>query len=194
MSSGIESPILYQIGDVINLLQDRKRDPAFVSRALQAVIGDHVITVHPKVTVDATGKIFHVTGSFNSMAEAIAATRCELKWGAAEKPETIPAIIQPVDCRVRAIPLGRLIKTGEIFSLFPRVVDPLTLFSFGAKFPEEQREAPHFTIWMDVNSQFWWAILDVHGGQRVVSVRRGDPVGGWDDDCRVLVLEFLSAA
>ncbi|MDP3993686.1 MAG: hypothetical protein U1C57_01360 [Candidatus Doudnabacteria bacterium] len=178
-----------QLSKVMELVREGNRTPAEVSRVLQAFISDDVISIAPKVVSTPTGKVFYVTGNFASAAEAIAAGNYDLKWGVAESPAEIPLIVQPVDARVRAIRLGRIVRTGELFELYPRLADPMTFLTFGVKFPEEQREAPHFTVWKDTSGQFWCAILYVRGARRGVCVARCGPGDVWFAGCRVLVRE-----
>ncbi|MBI4050830.1 MAG: hypothetical protein HY396_02550 [Candidatus Doudnabacteria bacterium] len=202
MSSGVfeytaeeKAALLDQFGDVLGLVQERKRHPRHISRALQAAIGDDEIVVVPKIIQTPTGKIFHVTsdGKIRTAADAISALNCPVKWGLAEKPVEIPMIIQPVDCRVRVVPLGEIRTTEEVYSLYPGIVSPAEFFAFGTKFPEEQREAPIFTVWLDALGRFWEAILAVYVRERDVGVSRVRPDIEWLAYCRVLVREFLSA-
>src|SRR3989344_2408431 len=181
--------LLEQFASVMKITQERQRPAKRISQALQAAIGDDDIIVVPKVIQTPTGKVFHVTGNFASAAEAIAAGNYDLKWGLAETPAKIPLIVQPVDCRVRAIPLGRLVRTGELFELYPRLVDPMTFLTFGVNFPEEQREVPHFTVWKDASGRFWCAVLNVDGAERYVHVHRSDPDVDWFAHYRVLARE-----
>lgn len=184
-----QAALLSQFGHVMEAVNERQRPAARVSLALQAAISDDDIVVVPKVTMTSTGKAYHVTGNARSAKEAIDALNCPVKWGLAEKPAEIPMIIQPVDCRVRAIPLEQVRTTEEIYGLYSKILTPAEFFAFGAKFPEEQREAPHFTIWLDANGQFWDAILGVDGGERYVSVLQYHPDGRWDEYYRVPVRE-----
>lgn len=173
MSSGnVERTLLYQVGDVLNLMQEGKRRPVDVSRILQGIIADHDFTIRPKA--EAVAGVFHVVGNFTSAAAAIEAGKYPVKWGLAENPAKIPLIVQPVDCRVRAVRLGRRVKVKEMFGLYPRIVDPMTCFTFGARFPEEQEKATHITVWMDAKGRFLCALLFVFGGRRRVVV---GPVG-----------------
>lgn len=134
-----------------------------------------------------TGRIFHVVRNFRSAAEAIDAGNYDSLWGLAEKPADIPLIIQPADCMVRAIPLDRVVKTEELFELYPRIMDPMTALAFGAKFPEEQRRAPHFTVWKDASGRFWCAVLNVNDQKRNVNVGQNHSGDEWRERCRILV-------
>ncbi len=182
-----QAALFAQFSKTMELAREGQRNPQMVSRALQSVISDDDIIVQPKVMMTTDGKTFHVVGNFNSAAEAIEAGQYRVKWGAAEKPSDIPLIIQPVDCLVRAIPLGKLTKTEELFNLFPRIVDPMTFLTFGAKVPEEQRCSPVFTVWKDTLGQFWRAVLSVYGDGRCLGANPVSPGAEWDADCRVLV-------
>lgn len=172
-----------QFSKAMELARERQRDPMFVSRQLQPIID-------PNIVAASVAGVFHVIGNFSSAAEAIDAGDYPVKWGYAEKPDEIPLIIQPVDCFVRAVPLGRLTKARDMFSLYPRMIDPMTAFTFGVCFPEEQRKASHITLWMDTVGELWYVSLDVTGRPRLVRVRQVGPGGVFLDSCRVLVREF----
>ena len=185
-----EQVALYaQAASVTKIIMERQRPYKLVSQALQAVISNDDIVVVPRVKVTSKGKVFHVTGNARSAKEAIDALDCPVKWGLAETPEKIPLVIQPVDCRVRPVPLDKITKGWDLFTLFPRMVSPMALFAFGAKFPDEQREAPHFTLWLDSNGQFWCAFLGVGDGKRHVYVDQDHPMAQWRDKCRLLIYE-----
>ncbi|KKS34203.1 MAG: hypothetical protein UU95_C0016G0035 [Parcubacteria group bacterium GW2011_GWC2_42_12] len=183
-----QAALLSQFGHVMEAVNERQRPAARVSLALQAAISDDDIVVVPKVTTTPTGKVFHVTGNAQSAKEAIDALNCPVKWGLAETPEKIPLIIQPVDCRARFIPLGRVRTTEEIYN-FPKILPPTEFFALGAKFPKEQCEAPILDVWLDAVGRFWYAILTVNGVQRDVDVRQAHPVGQWRGHYRVPVRE-----
>ena len=179
-----------QLASVMGYVLGGQRSAGRVSAVLQTIISDDDIVVVPKVTAAATGKIFHITGNARSAKEAIGALNCPVKWGLAETPEKIPMIIQPVDCRARAIPLGQIRTTGEIYKFYPKILSPVEFFAFGAKFLDQQREAPYLSVWLDTLGRFWCAILGVHGdGRRDVVVRLDRPGGEWSEGCRVLVRE-----
>ena len=193
MSNGtvvaVDKNVLFdQFSRAMELVREGRRRPEQVSPVLQAIIADDVISITPKA-VALAGGIFHVTGNFGSVAEALDAGNYDVRWGLAENPAEIPLVVQPVDCKVRAVPLGKVVKTGELFELYPRIVGPMELFTFGVKLPEEQRKAPHFTVWLDHKGQFWFAVLHVFDRERGVDVRRNDPVDEWSGHCRVLVRE-----
>jgi hypothetical protein len=178
-----------QLSKFLELIREGKRSPE-VARVLQAVISDDDVTVTPKVATTARGEVFHVTANFKSAQEAIAALDCPVKLDLANyRPEEIPLVIQPVDCRVRAVPLDRVVKTSELFGLFPRPAGPLALFAFGAKFPDEQKKAHHFTVWLDGGGRFWYVVLFVCGDQRCVEVFRTGPGNEWGERYRLLVCE-----
>ena len=181
--------LLDQFASTMEIVLERQRPVSTVSRALQALISDDDIVIVPKVAATSTGKVFHVTGNVRSGKEAIDALDCPVKWGLAEKPAEIPMIIHPVDCMARAIPLEQVRTTEEIYKLYPKILTPAEFFAFGAKFTEEQREAPHFTVWLDANGQFCYAILYVSGDRRCVSVYQDRPDGEWRGSGRVPVRE-----
>jgi hypothetical protein len=180
-----------QFSKAMELVREGLRKPERVSSALQAIISDDDIIVAPKIIQAPTHKVFHVTSDpkIRSAADAINALNCPVKWGIAETPAKIPMIIQPVDCKVRAILLGKVMSTEEIYKLYPKIVTPAEFFAFGAKFPEEQRKAPHFTIWLDAAGRFLCAFLDVGGDRRHVRVGLDDLGGSWGERDRVLVRE-----
>lgn len=180
--------LLDQFASTMEIVLERQRPASRVSLALQALIGDDDIVVVPKVTATPTGKIFHVTGNARSVKEAIEALDCPVKWGLAETPEKIPMIIQPVDCKVRTIPLSQIRTTEEIYN-FPKILTPAEFFAFGAKFPKEQCEAPILDVWLDALGRFWYAVLDVNGDERNVRVGQSRPGGKWSEGCRVPVRE-----
>lgn len=181
--------LLDQFASVMKITQERQRPAARVSLALQAAISDDDIVVVPKVTVTPTGKVYHITGNARSAKEAVDALDCPTKWGLAETPEKISMIIQPVDCQARAITLGQVRTTEEIYRLYPKILTPAEFFALGAKFPEEQRQAPLFMVWLDALGRFWCAVLGVDGGQRLVGVGRICPDGKWNESYRVPVRE-----
>jgi hypothetical protein len=178
-----------QFSKAMELVREGHRRPEIVSRALQVVIGDEDIITAPKMITTPTGKIFHVTGNFRTAEEAIASTDCKVKWGLAETPAKIPMIIQPVDCKVRAIELGKTMTTEEIYKTFPNIISPAEALAFGAKFQQEQTEAPHFTVWLDAAGRFFYVVLGVGSDERSVNVDGDDPGGQWGGRCRVLVRE-----
>ncbi len=182
-SSAICERILHQEASVKTLLAQGNRGLERYSQLLQAIIANDVISITPKAVAVAEG-IFYVTGNFQSVAEALDAGRYDVRWGLAQRPADIPLIVQPVDCRVRAVPLGQAVKTGELFELCPRLVDPMTLLTFGVKFPGEQCKALHFTVWLDAKGRFWYAILAIDGSRRAASVNWQDSCEEWKgDDC-----------
>lgn len=185
------SVLLGQISDVTKFANEQLRPAARISLALQAAIMDDDIIVVPKVTQTPTGKIFHVTSDvkIRTAADAIAATGCKVKWGLAETPEKIPMVIHPVDCRVRAVPLGQVRTTEEIYSFYPKIMTPAEFLAFGARFPKEQEEARHFTVWLDGTGRFWYAVLFIRGDERNVLVRGCRPGGRFYVRSRVLVRE-----
>jgi len=182
--------VFAQFSKVMELAREGQRPAEVVSRALRAVISDDDVVVVPKVTTAPDGgKILHVTGNARSAQEAIDALDCPMKWGLADKPAEIPIVIQPVDCRTRLVPLGQVRTSKEILGLYPKILNPAEFFALGAKFPGEQRDNPIVDIWLDAVGRFWYAILDVGGGQRSVDVYRNHPDLKWYERCRVPVRE-----
>lgn len=180
-----------QFSKAMELTRERLRDPETVTSALQAIISDNV-NVHfiPKVNMGSDPKIFHVRGNFATIAEAFDAGKYKRHYGYVNKPRQIPHIVQPVDVRVRAVPLDKPVKVCELFRLYPRMVDPMTLATFGACFPNEQLKISHLTVWRDQEGQFWSEILDRRVGERGVSVTQCDPDCDWFDPYCVLVREL----
>lgn len=186
-----KAALLDQAADVLGLVQERKRSPQLVKQAFQAVIGDHEILVQPKISQTPSGNIFHVTSDvkIRTAADVIAATGCKVKWGLAETPDKIPMIIQPVDEHVRAVPLGKVMTAEEIYFSFPKSTTPAGWAAFGAKFPEEQRKAPHIVIWLDASGRFFCGALRVYDVERRVFVSPCIPDFKFNADCCVLVRE-----
>lgn len=172
---------------VRKMVLDGERSGAEYHRILQGIIADDDFQIIPKSV--ANSRVFPVVGNYTSAAAAIEAGNYPVKWGLAENPEKIPLIIQPVDCRVRAVPLGRVVKVREMFGLYPRMVDPMACFTFGALFAKEQENAPHITVWKDSKGRFWYADLYVYDGERDVGVREVDPEFEIGEGCLVLVRE-----
>lgn len=185
-----KAALLDQAADVLGLVQEGKRPPALVKQALQAIIGNHEFVVVPKASQTSTDKIFHVTSDLHirTAGEAIAATGCLSKWGLTRTPKKIPMTLQPVNCRVRSVQLGRSMTAEEIYFL-PGIVSPVELFAFGAKFPEAQMTAPHFTVWLNASGQFFFGILTVYNGERYVCVHQCGSDYKFQINCRVLVRE-----
>ena len=145
--------------------------------------------VVPNVVATPTGEVFFVTTRVRSAKDAINALNCQLKFGFALTPENVPMIIRRVQCKVRAVVLDEAAETEEVFEKFPNIVDPLTLFAFGAKYPFEQIVAQHITIWMDAISQFWAARLFVREQKREVSVFQVSPRNRFGKNSRILTLD-----
>jgi hypothetical protein len=183
--------LMGSFASAMKIANEQLRSAKQVSDALQAIIGDDDLILVPKVTKTPSDKIYHVTSDVNirTAVGAINALNCPVKWGLAETPAKIPMVIQPVDCRVRAIPLGKITTTEEVYKLYPKIVTPAEFFAFGAKFPEEQREAPIFAIWLDACGRFFYAILHVSRGERYVNVSDDHPVDKWHGLYRLLVRE-----
>lgn len=182
-----------QFSKAMEITRERQRDPELVTRALQAIISDDVIVqVTPKVIASANGKILHVTGNFDSPAQALDEGGYDYRWGFAESAKQIakvPMIVQPVDRKVKMVPLGQVRKTSELFELYPKMADPMTLLTLGVRFPKEQLDEPIFVVWKDHTGQFWYAVLRRLGTKRRVLVRQFDPDGKWDGRYRVLLCE-----
>jgi hypothetical protein len=186
----VEKAALFsQFASVMKIAHNQERPAARISLALQAAVSDDDIIVIPKVIQTPTGKVFHVTGNARTATDAINALDCPVKQGLAGTPAKIPMILQPVDCKVRAVPLGMVISTEEVYSLYPKILTPAEFFAFGAKFPEEQRKASHFTIWLDAKGRFWRAVLGADVGRRGVEVYLANPDVLWHVRYRVLVRE-----
>lgn len=189
-SGNLFETVWKQETSIREMILEGKRDMALYHRVLQGIIADDEIIVRPKPATGAgESKIFHVLGSFDSVAQAIEAGNYPVKRGYAEKPEGIPVIIQPVDCLVRPVPLGRFTRADQMFLLYPRLVDPLTCLTFGARFRKEQETATIITLWKYKN-ELWSVYLGVGARQRYVSVLRVPPDYVFDGRCRVLVREF----
>lgn len=186
-----QAALLGQFADVMEAARERQRPAKKISLALSAAISDDDIVIQPKIVQTATGKVFHVTSDVNirTAADIINALGCPVKWGLAEKPEKIPMVIQPVDCRARLVPLGKTMTAEEIYTSFPMALSPVEWGAFGVKFPDEQREDPVIGVWLDASGQFFCGILGVYDGGRYVDVSPCDPGNGFDGYCRVLVRE-----
>jgi hypothetical protein len=180
-----------QFSKAMELTRERQRRPGLVTQALQVIIGNEDIITAPKMITTPTGKIFHVMSDpkVRSAADAINALDCPIKWGLAETPDKIPMIIQPVDSHIRAVPLGKFMTIDQVYNAYPKAVTPAGWVAFGIKFPEEQCEAPHFSVWLDTLGRFVFGILRVSGDRRCVDVRRYNPGDEFYDNYRVLVRE-----
>lgn len=184
-----------QFASAMEIAHEQQRPYDTVKQALQAIISDDVIVqVTPKVIASAHGgKILRVVGNFDSAVLALDAGKYIDRYGFAENAKQIvkvPMIVQPVDRKVRiSPPLGRYVKNTEMFGLYPKMADPMTLFTLGANFPEEQLDGPIFVVWKDHSGQFWSAILDRLGSCRLVVVGQDVPDGEWRGVCRVLLCE-----
>jgi hypothetical protein len=185
------SLLLGKVSDVAKFAHEQLRPADRLSLALDAAISDDDIIVVPKVVQSPNGQIFHVTSGSNirTGADAINALDCKVKWGLAETPNKIPIILQPVDETVRAVPLGKVMTAEEICFSFPKSTTPAGWAAFGAKFPEEQRKAPHIVIWLDASGQFFYGYLDICDDERIVDVYPCRPGYGFDGRCCVLVRE-----
>lgn len=181
-----------QFRKAMKIAGDRQRPPEFITRSLQAIISDDVnVFTTPKVITTPTGNVYHVVGNYDSASTAIEAGNYDEKWGLARDPDKIPLIVQPVNSFVRPVLLGEFVRNDKLFELYPRIADPMTLFTLGAQHPELQREGPIFTVWK-FGDQFWCAVLGVGGRGRSVFVDHDDPDRGWYGHYRVLVREFVS--
>ncbi len=189
-----EAGLFAQFSKSMEIARERQRPYDTIKQSLQAIISDDVIVqVTPKVIASADGgKVLHVTGNFDSAALALEAGNYDGRYGFAESAKQIakvPMIVQPVDRKVRAVPLGQFRKNSELFELYPKMADPMTLFTLGAKFPKEQLDAPIFVVWKDHLGQFMYAVLHRGVSRRSVRVRQDHPDGGWNGYDRVLLCE-----
>lgn len=179
-----------QVADVMKMVREGNRTPGSISSAMQAVIGDHIITVQPKVTMDGDTKIYHVVANFANATEAVNACDCPVKWGYADgKMGEVPMVVQPVNQRMRIVIPGRVVYNRELPELLPNLVSPIAALGFGFKFPELQRNQPIATVWRDAQGGFWCVYLSVDGDQRSVGVNQRGPGDGWGDDVGFLVGE-----
>ncbi len=186
-----QAALLGQFADVMEAARERQRPAQKISLALSAAISDDDIIRVPKVVQTSTGKIFHVSSGNNirSATDAINTLDCKVKRGLAETPNKIPMILQPVDEHVRAIPLGKVMTAEDIYFSFPKSTTPAGWAAFGAKFPEEQRKAPHIVIWLDASGRFFCGNLFVCGDGRGVGVGPCGPGEEFHAYCCVLVRE-----
>ncbi len=160
-----QSTLLSQLTKTGTLINEGKRPFDIVSRALQAIIADDsIVSITPKVISDkGVGKIFHVVGSFNDTAGVIDAGKYDYHYGYtcnAMEIAKVPMIIQPVDRKVTiSPPIGKALYTRELFDLYPKMADPMTLLTLGAKFPKEHFEEPIIVVWEDHTGESWYAEL-----------------------------------
>lgn len=159
-----------------------------VDRGLQAIVNDDDFVINPKVTVVGGEKVYHITSDSNvrSATAAIEALNCASRYGLALAPAKIPMALQPVDCKARLVPLGKVMTTEQIYNL-PSLVSPAQYFAFGAKFQKAQMDGPIIAVWLGPGGQFWYALLDHLGGEPDVTVNQVDPDDGWDSHYRVLL-------
>lgn len=177
-----------QFSRAMQIAREGQRPADFVSRAQQAVIGDDMIIVKPKVEIVAGEKIFLITGEFNTALDVIAGY--PVKWGYADgKADQIPLIIQPGDVRGRLVNWGRKVYNHELPKLLPNLMDPFNTLRFGLKFPDEQRKRPIGTVWRDANGRFWYVYLGVYDGRLRVDVGPSDPGAFWYGGVDFLVRE-----
>ena len=183
-----------QFVHAMKIAQEQQRDPEVVKRSLQAIISDDMnVSFTPKIITTPSGNVYHVVGNYDSATAAIEAGNYGEKWGTAQNPEKIPLIIQPVNSFVRLVPLGEFVRNDKLFEIYPRIADPMTLFTLGVQLPELLLEGPIFTVWR-FGEQFWYAVLLVRGRERRVDVYPSDPGDRWSAHYRVLVREFVSPA
>lgn len=140
-------------------------------------------------------EIFHVTSDLEiwSTEDAVNALNCPIRRGLANTPKEIPMVVWPVDCKVRAITLRRIMTMAEVYSLYPNIVTPAELFAFGAKFPKEQQNGMIFTVGLDLDLLFG-VFLDFYAGARTVCVVELHPRDERPATSRVLVRELPLAA
>ncbi len=188
-----EASLFAQFSKAMEIVRERQRPYETVKQSLQAIISDCEIQIKPKILAGADGdNVFHVTGNFGSASLALDAGKYDARYGYAESARAIakvPMIVQPVDCKVRAVPLGQFRKNAEIFGLYPKIAGPMTLFTLGVKFPEKQFGGSIFVIWKDHKGQFWYAFLGGTRGWRSVNVCLEDPNQGWASHDHVLLYE-----
>jgi len=191
-----EKAILFaQFSKSMELAREGQRPFEDVSRPLQAIISDDmVVQITPKVVQSADGgRVFHVIGDFESAESALVAGGYKYRYdyaaAKANKIVEVPMIIQPVDRKVRLVPLGQIRTTRELFGLYPKIADPMTLLTLGARFPKEQLEGPIFVVWKDHSRRFWYAILSRDGFDRYVDVIQYYPDYEWGGNYRVLLCE-----
>ena len=182
---------VYRLGTkAMELVREANCRPELAQTALQAMISDDDITIAKKVVSTPNGKLFHVTSASNirTGSDAINGLDCKVKWGLAETPDKIPMILQPVDEQVRAVPLGKVMTAEEIYFSFPKSTTPAGWAAFGAKFPEEQRKAPHIVVWL-FQGQFFYGLLFICDVRRSVCVSQCRPGLRFYGGCCVLVRE-----
>lgn len=197
MSSGVfeysleeKATLLDQFADVMELMRERQRPAQKISRAFQSLIADDDIIVQPKVTVVSGEKVYHITGDFNSAAEAIEAGDYPVKWGYADgKASAIPMVILPGDVRARIVVPGRVVYNRELPKLLPNMLDPFNALRFGAKFQSEQLERPLAAVWRDAAGEFWYIYLHRYGDERLVDVSEHNPDDHWRGHVGFLVRE-----
>ncbi len=185
-----------QFSSAMKIANDQKRPYGLIKQALQAIIADDsVVSITPKVISDNNGnKVFHVVGNYENAFEAMVAGQYKHHFGLTtfyDEIIIIPMAIQPVDRKVRiSQPLGKIVSTQEIFDLYPKMADPMTLLTLGAKFPKEQLQGSIGVVWKDHTGQFWQANLSTEDGrERSVDIGRGHPEGQWHEFCRVLLCD-----
>ncbi len=167
-----KSVLLDQFSKAMELVRERNRRPEQVTQALQVIIGDEDIVTSPKVVKSPTGHVFHVISDpkIRSAADVINALDCPIKLGLAKNPGDIPMVVQPVDCKVRPVPVGNMETADELFGLFPKIATPAEFFAFHARFPKERWKQPHITVWWDARGRLCSALVGTHELEEFVCI------------------------
>jgi len=192
MSNGAKSVLFDQLSRAAELVREGNRRPEELSPLLTAFIRNDAVHITPKAVLKENG-LWHVTGNFTTVEEAITAGGYDRLWGLADRPAEIPMGIQPVDEFADMVPADTLFPEGrdyvtaeEAYNSLP-MVSPIAALAYGVKFPDEQRRHPLVIIWRDGLGRLWYAVLFSDAGERGLGVRRvhpGDRFGSRDQFLR----------
>jgi hypothetical protein len=176
-----------QTSKVMELVREGNRSAQEVSKIMHGFIADDIIQVRPKIIAKKRSKIFHIGCNYKAAEEATDAGNYPRKWGWADgSPEKIPMVIQPVDQKTRMVPLGETRTAEDSYNLYPKAASPLSVLTFGAQFPDEQKDDPIFTVYKDSAGRFCCVVLSVSGDDRFVNAGENRPRSEFYGHCRLL--------
>lgn len=149
-------------------------DPEKVFRVFKQLLGNLSIQVDPTRTWDdmvKAGKYkdVYISSDFNPAVNlpVVAPTAGLIEVNLRKQAETTTSG-QWLDI------LDKNESSLEVFT------HPFAVLGIGEHEPEEQTEAPLFTLWFDATGELWCLILSVRDEGRYLSLYRGSLGGRWD--------------
>lgn len=173
VADGVLGKLARQLFDVFRRVREGSLPVERVQRAIKQLLGTLLVPFDPS----------------RSWGDAVEAGKYDNAYIA---PDFNPALhLPPITDGQREIEVAlrkqdKTTTTGQWLNLLDdsresgqRFAHPLVVLAIGEHEPNEQRDAPIFTVWHDANGQLWYLVLHEDAGSRGLLVRRGRPDDRW---------------